>query len=150
MLKFLLMRPRTCTSLFLILLAFVSLALLPACKKAVQKAQEDFVVNLIVNNTWVVTNFAEGSNNITASFTPYEFKFNRDETVFGKRTGQPDAVGTWRGDANSMTITAGFPSGPAPLNKLTGVWTITRTTLTTVTATRSEGSVVYNLSLVSK
>jgi hypothetical protein len=150
MLKFLLMRPNIRTTFILSILTLFSFAFLPACKKAVQKAQEDFVVNLIVNNTWVVTNFAEGSNNITASFTPYEFKFNRDETVFGKRTGQPDAMGTWKGDANSMTITAGFPSGPAPLNKLTGVWLITRTTLTSVTATRTEAGVVYNLSLASK
>jgi hypothetical protein len=144
------MRPRLRTALLLTILTIVSVGFMTACKKAVQKAQEDFVVNLIVNNTWMVTNFAEGSNNITASFTPYEFKFNKNETVFGKRTGQPDAMGTWKGDANSMTITAGFPSGPEPLNKLTGVWLITRTTLTTVTATRTEAGVVYNLSLASK
>lgn len=148
MLKFLLMRPRIHT-LFL-LIALFSTTLFTSCKKAIQQAQEDFVVNLIVNNTWVVTNFAEGSNNITTAFAPYEFKFNRDETVFGKKTGEPDAIGTWKGNATSMTITAAFPSGPAPLNKLTGVWLITRTTLTSVTANRTEGSVTYYLSLSSK
>lgn len=142
------MLPKFRTSFLILTLA--TFALFPACKKAIQKAQEDFVVNLIVNNTWVVTNFSEGTNNITASFAPYEFKFNKDETVFGKKTGEPDAVGTWRGNATSMTITAGFPNGPAPLNKLTGVWLITKTTLTTVTATRTDGSTTYNLSLASK
>lgn len=121
-----------------------------ACKKAVQEAKEDFVVNLIVNNLWTVSNFTEGPATITGQFADYEFKFNRDLSVFGRKAGQPDAVGTWQGDAAAMTITSAFPAGPAPLNKLTGVWNITRTTLSSVRATRTEGGTILNLELQKK
>ncbi len=122
----------------------------PGCKKTIENVKEDFVINLITNNIWLVTNFTEGSDNLTSSFVPYEFKFNKDETVHGIKTGAPDALGTWKGDANSMTITSSFPNGPVPLNKLTGVWHITKTTLSSVKATRTEGGMVYYLDLVKK
>jgi hypothetical protein len=137
--------------LLLTILGFVMLSgTLTGCDKAVEDAKEDFVISLITNNLWVVTQFTEGSSNLTADFAPYEFKFNRDETVLGRRTGQPDAQGTWRGDAGSMTITSSFPNGPNPLNKLTGVWNITKTTLSSVKATRTNNGVVYNLDLSKK
>lgn len=137
-----------------LLLTFLGFALLSTtltgCKKTVEDAKEDFVISLITNNLWTVSQFTEGGSNLTTDFAPYDFKFNRDETVLGRRTGQPDAQGTWRGDAASMTITSSFPNGPAPLNKLTGVWNITKTTLSSVKATRTAGGVVYNLDLVKK
>lgn len=123
---------------------------LSSCNKSVQDAKEDFVINLITNNLWIVSNFTEGSTNLTTNFSPYDFKFNKDETVLGRKAGEPDAQGTWRGDAAAMTITSSFPNGPAPLNKLTGVWNITKTTLSSVKATRTEGSVVYTLELLKK
>jgi hypothetical protein len=128
----------------------VAVLAVSACKKAIQDAKEDFVVNLIVSNLWVISNFTEGPANITSQFAEYEFKFNRDLSVFGRKAGQPDAVGTWRGDASAMTITSAFPSGPAPLHKLTGVWNITRTTLSSVKATRTEAGTVMNLELQKK
>ena len=127
-----------------------SLIFSSGCKEEIQKAKEDLVVDLIVNNLWVVTNFTEGSTNITASFAPYDFKFNRDESVLGRKTGAPDAVGTWKGSAAAMTITSNFPSGPAPLDKLNGVWNITKTTLSTVKSTRTENGVTYFLDLQKK
>lgn len=127
-----------------------SLFFLAGCKEEIQQAKEDLVVDLIVNNLWVVTNFTEGSNNITASFAPYDFKFNRDESVLGRKTGSPDAVGSWRGSAEAMTITSNFPSGPTPLEKLNGVWNITKTTLSTVKSTRTVNGVTYFLDLQKK
>jgi hypothetical protein len=137
-------------SLSFSLLVLLALGTLTGCDKAVQDAKEDFIYNLITNNLWVVTNFSEGGTNITDSFAPYQFKFNKDESVFGQRTGFTDATGTWKGDAGTMTITSSFPSGPAPLDKLTGVWNITRTTLSSVKATRTAGGVVFNLDLQKK
>ncbi|HSC52464.1 MAG TPA: hypothetical protein VLC98_02515 [Phnomibacter sp.] len=120
------------------------------CKEEIQKAKEDLVVDLIVNNIWVVTNFTEGSSNITANFSSYDFKFNRDESVYGRKAGSPDAVGTWKGDAAAMTITSSFPLGTEPLTKLTGVWNITKTTMSSVKSTRTEGGVTYFLELQKK
>lgn len=120
------------------------------CKKAIENAQEDFVVNLITNNLWVITLYSENGTDQTVLFNGYDFKFNKDLTVYGRITGQPDAAGTWKGDAAAMTITSSFPNGPAPLTKLTGVWNITKTTLTSVKSTRTENGVTYNLDLLKK
>jgi hypothetical protein len=130
--------------------AFLCCMLLFGCQKAVEDAKEDLVINLITSNLWRVTTFTENGTNITAEFAPYDFKFNKDESVFGQRAGQPDAVGTWKGDAATMTITSSFPNGPAPLDKLTGVWNITKTTLSSVKATRTGGGYTYNLELQKK
>lgn len=121
-----------------------------SCKKAIQTAQEDFVVNLITSNLWTVTLYSENGTNQTALFAGYDFKFNKDLTVWGQLAGQPDAAGTWRGDASAMTITSAFPNGPAPLQKLTGIWNITRTTLSSVKSTRTENGVTYLLDLQKK
>ena len=120
------------------------------CKKTIENAQEDFVVNLITNNLWVITLYSENGTDQSALFNGYDFKFNRNLTVYGRITGQPDAAGTWKGDVAAMTITSSFPNGPAPLTKLTGVWNITRTTLSSVKSTRTENGVVYNLDLQKK
>ncbi len=120
------------------------------CKKAVQNAQEDFVVNLITSNIWLVTSFSENSTNITSGFSPYEFKFNKDGSVYGIKTGASNAVGTWAGNATNLTITSAFPAGPSPLDKLTGVWNITKTTLSSVKANRVDGSSTYYLELQKK
>lgn len=137
------------SSLLVLLLWFVVQPNI-GCKKAIQNAQEDFVVNLITNNLWVVTLYSENGANQTALFDGYDFKFNKDLTVFGRKTGQADAAGTWKGDATAMTITSGFPNGPAPLTKLTGVWNITKTTLTSVKSSRTENGITYNLDLLKK
>ena len=125
--------------------------LLFGCQKAVEEAKEDLVMNLITSNLWIVNGFTENGSNISSSFTGYDFKFNEDESVFGRKSGLPDAVGTWRGDAATMTITSNFPSGPTPLEKFNGVWQITKTTLSSVKATRTGTSgISYTLELIKK
>lgn len=138
------------TYLVLPLTLVLLIGTLTGCKKAIQSAQEDFVVSLITNNIWVITLYSENGINQTALFNGYDFKFNKDLTVYGRIAGQPDAGGTWKGDASAMTITSSFPNGPAPLNKLTGIWNITKTTLTSVKSTRTENGVTYNLDLQKK
>ncbi|TAD81093.1 MAG: hypothetical protein EAY75_18215 [Bacteroidetes bacterium] len=120
------------------------------CKKAVEKVAEDFMVNLITNNLWVVDEFLEGSVNHTNDFKPYEFKFNKDGSVFGQRASMPNEVGTWQANSEAQTITSNFPVAPHPCNKLNGVWQIKKTTLSSVNAVRLEGSTEFKLFLVKK
>ncbi|HMP92946.1 MAG TPA: hypothetical protein PKD90_08760, partial [Phnomibacter sp.] len=75
---------------------------------------------------------------------------NKDNTVYGRRTGFPDASGTWRGSSEDMSITSAFPASAAPLDKLTGKWMIKKTTLSSVNSTRTEGGITYELNLVKK
>lgn len=140
---------RNKTSIHLAVMALLILGQY-SCKKAIQSVQEDFVVNLITNNLWTVTLYSENGTNQTGLFAGYDFKFNKDLTVYGQLAGQPDAAGTWRGDASAMTITSAFPNGPVPLQKLTGIWNITRTTHSSVKSTRTESGVTYLLDLQKK
>jgi hypothetical protein len=121
-----------------------------ACKKAVENVKEDLVMDLITNNLWLISNFKEGTTDLTGNFAAYQFKFNRDGSVLGQKSGEPDAVGNWKGNSDDMSITSSFPSGPAPLDKLTGKWMITKTTLSSVKSNRVAGSITYNLDLVKK
>jgi hypothetical protein len=135
----------------LMLLATLSITSVSSgCKKAIQNAQEDALMRLITNNIWLVTSYKEGNEDMTALFAPYEFKFNKDKSVLGKKAGAPDAVGSWVGSAETMSITSAFPNGPEPLTKLTGVWQVTKSTLTTVNSTREANGKIYYLNLKSK
>jgi hypothetical protein len=135
---------------FSILLLVFAVAIGSSCKKVVTEAAEDFMVNLITNNIWLVESFSEGSTNLSADFKPYEFKFNKDGSVFGQRTGMPNEVGTWAANADAETITSNFPSAPHPCVKLNGVWQIKKTTLSSVNATRFEGATEFKLFLIKK
>jgi hypothetical protein len=120
------------------------------CKKAVEAAKEDLLMNLITDNLWLVSNFKEGNTDLTNNFSVYEFKFNKDGTVYGKSAGQPDASGTWKGNSEDLSITSAFPNGPSPLDKLTGKWMITKTTMSSVKSNRVQGSTTYYLDLIKK
>ena len=120
------------------------------CKKTVENAAEDFMTNLITNNLWLVDGFSAGTTIYTSDYSSYEFKFNKDGSVYGRKTGANDEVGTWKPDANAQTIISNFPNSPHPCNKLNGLWQIQKTTLSSVQANRFEAGVEYKLSLVKK
>ena len=136
--------------MFLFLGLAAALTINGGCKKTVTKAAEDFMINLITNNIWLVSNFSEAGTNLTADFSVYEYKFNKDGSVWGQKTGVVNEVGTWAGNSDAQTITSFFPNSPHPCNKLNGVWQIQKTTLSSVTANRFEGSTEYKLYLVKK
>jgi hypothetical protein len=120
------------------------------CKKVVTQAAENFMINLITNNIWLVESFSVAGSDITADFTPFEFKFNKNSTVFGQRPSLPDVEGTWSANPDAQTITSNFPTAPHPCNKLNGIWQIQKTTLSSVQANRFDGSIEYKLFLVKK
>ena len=137
---------------FIILSLFVITGCFSCSKEQKEQAKEDLVVNLITNNIWVVKNFTEDNNDLTLEFSDYEFKFNKDGTVYGIHLSapQPNAVGTWLGNATAMTIESYFKNETSVLKKLNGVWKIYDNTLSEVKAKRIEGQTEFKLYLIKK
>ncbi len=82
-------------------------------------------MNAITSGTWYVEYYRENTTDITASFTAWEFKFQRDGTVQGLRTGMETDNGTWKGDMDNQSISASFPAATDPLKKVNGNWKLT-------------------------
>jgi hypothetical protein len=122
------------------------------CKKAIEDAKEQAVVNAITDGVWYVSNFAEGGTNTTADFAGWEFRYFDNGTCVANKTGQPTVNGTWSGNAATWTFTTTFTSvPPAPLPKLAGTWTVTRAVSTNKGSyTKTEAGVVYDLELTKK
>ena len=135
-----------------VVLFCVLAAMLGSCSsKVVEKAKEDIVVNIITSTKWTVTKYLIGpDSNVTAAFAPYEFQFNKDNTVFGMRTGMANDVGSWAGDATAKTIVSNFPGAADPLKKLNGTWVIFYNTFSVVKARREENGVTLELNLGAK
>ena len=119
-------------------------------KDKLREKAEDFIITLIVDNNWVVTNFEEGSSVITPEFSSYEFDFHRNWKVDAVKSGQTTVTGTWSADPTDRTITSSFPPGIDLLQKFNGTWNIDKTTMSSVDASRSSGGVSYKLSLRKK
>lgn len=135
---------------FAICLLLIGAVAFISCKKVVEQQAENFIVALITNNIWLVSNFQEGTNNLTADFGPYEFKFNRDMSVWGSRLGAANEVGTWEMFSADTSIISNFPSSPYPVQKLNGKWSFRKTTTSSVEAFRFENGIELKLSLKKK
>lgn len=94
-----------------------------SCKKLIDQKKQNTIMDAITNGIWVVDYYLEGSNDISASFTGYEFQFKNDGTVTGTASGNSTA-GTWSGNASNYSITSNFPSAIDPVKKLNGIWLI--------------------------
>lgn len=131
------------------LLAVVALLMLGGCKKAVDNAQTNALLDLITTGQWVVTRFEVGAEDKLSEYTPYTFQFFRNGQVAARQSGQPDVVGTWNPIVENLSIQSAFNGAGLPLTRFNGTWSINRTTMTTVEASREEGGVLYRLGLRS-
>ena len=105
---------------FLLLFFVTTLA---GCKKQIEQAKADAVVDVMVANKWIVLQYFVDTNNVTSEFNGYDFQFNRDYTVVGTN-GTISKTGTWNGNAANQTITASFLNTTTPLTRLNGTWAI--------------------------
>jgi len=105
---------------FIILLLVSSLT---GCKKQIEQAKADAVVDAMVANKWIVLQYMEGPNNVSAEFNGYDFQFNKDFTVVGNN-GTLSTTGTWSGNATNQTISANFSNTITLLTRLNGTWKI--------------------------
>ncbi|MFT4023182.1 MAG: hypothetical protein QM664_05290 [Flavihumibacter sp.] len=105
----------------IILLAVIAAG---SCKKAVEKIQENAALSIMTKGQWVINEFTESTDDVTGDFAGYSFQFYENGTVIGL-SGGAEKKGTWEANIAGRTITAHFPGGGLPVEKLNAVWTIT-------------------------
>ena len=120
-----------------------------SCKKAIEKKEEQMVMDAITNGVWIVQQYIEGPNNISNQFLNYTFQFYANGTVTGN-IDSSSTSGTWAGNVSDYTITSQFPSAGDPLKKLNGVWKIKDSGMDFVKAEMTTSAGLCQLSLVKK
>ena len=128
----------------------VALLSLSACKKAVQKHEEDLLLQLIVSSQWVVNKYKIDTSDVAPMFTHYRFQFKKDYTVDAINDGVVDNTGTWSGSVTTKTISSNFPNPNPALSLLNGTWHVTDSGLDYVEATQVVNSKNHFLRLVKK
>ena len=135
----------------LVLMCVVAALLsISACKKKVESVKEDLLVKVIVDGQWAVTKYTQGSNDLTAIFSPYSFQFKKDFTVDAINNNAVEKTGTWNGSIATKTITSNFPDPNPILQLLNGNWLITDSGLTYVESTQTINGNACFLRLVKK
>lgn len=112
----------------------ILILMLTGCKKAIEQAQEDYVVKAMTTGQWMVKSYIKGGSDVTASFNSYSFQFYDNRTVEARKNNQPQMTGTWEGNASAKTIFANYTTTSEPLSLLNGTWMITNNSLTYVEA----------------
>src|SRR5690606_32877405 len=123
-----------------ILLVCSCLLLLGSCRKAIEKIQENMLVDAMTDGQWKITNFVHDGSNITAQFDGFSFKYYRARTVDAIKNGVVEKTGNWDGDISTQTTWADFPSATEPLSLINGTWHIDNSSWTHVVATQTNGS----------
>jgi hypothetical protein len=138
--------------LSLFIIAASTLLGFASCKKAIEAAKEQAVVNAITSGVWYVSKFVEAGTEITTSFSGWEFTYYDNGTSAANKTGNSSVPGTWSGDAATFTFTAAFTSTPpTPLEKLAGTWLVQIVSSDTKASyARTSGGVEYKLELTKK
>jgi hypothetical protein len=122
------------------IIIFTTLVLLTGCKKAIEKAQQNLIIQAMTDGQWKITNFVHNSVNITSQFSTYKFQYYSNKTVDAINNGAVEKTGTWDGDAVTMTTWANFPNPPSPLDLINGSWHIDNNSWTFVVASQNSGS----------
>ncbi|HMZ46001.1 MAG TPA: hypothetical protein PLU36_04295 [Chitinophagaceae bacterium] len=127
----------------------VAMVSFSGCKKAIEKIKEQEIVNAITNGKWVVSKFVEGTTTTTTDFAGWETIYYENGTFTSSKTGETNQTGTWAGNASNWTFTITFnATPPTPLNKLGGVWTVTRAVSTDKGSyAKTEAGVNYELEM---
>lgn len=133
-----------------VVLIILGVALITGCKKLIEKKAEDAILNAMTSGDWIVKSFTSNGTDMTADFSPYQFRYFTNYTVDAINNGSVEKTGTWQGDANAMTISANFTNATNPLLLLNGTWQITDNSWTYVVATMTVGTEVRTLRLEKK
>ena len=131
----------------LLMLTGIVMMMSLSCKKTIEQAKKNAIVNAVTNGRWYVEQYKQDTTDVTADFFGYEFQFYENGTVDGIK-GTSTSSGTWVTDISNYTITAAFlPAAGDTLNRLSYTWKITDSALDYVsaTATTSTGSNTLHL-----
>ena len=75
---------------------FITSLFLFSCKKTVENAAENAILNAMTDGQWVVTSFITNGVDITSDFTGYKFQYYADKTV-DARNKSPVEWNAWFG-----------------------------------------------------
>ena len=103
-----------------------------SCKKTIEKLKEDYILDVMVDGQWRVTQYNDNGIDRLATFSPYRFQYYRNMTVYAIKGGAVEYTGDWNGDVATKTVWADFGNAADPVAYLNGTWTITNNTLTYV------------------
>ncbi len=110
-----------------------------SCKKAIEKAQEDAVIKVMINGQWKVTKYLKGTSDVTTDFISYKFQFYENGNVDAIKNNVLEKTGTWTGDANTLSISSNFSNAVPPLSLLNGTFQISKSGQTYVEASGDIG-----------
>jgi hypothetical protein len=116
----------------LLLSVLVCLLVFSGCKKAVEKAKENALMDLITNGQWKVSRYTKGTVNVTSNFIDYKFQFHSNGTVDAIKNGSFEKSGTWAGNLTTRTIDSYFSNANETLTLLNGTWQVKKTSSTHV------------------
>jgi hypothetical protein len=123
-----------------ILTAILLLTAISGCKKTVENAVQDAIIQAMTNGQWVITSFTQNGNDITSSFSGYKFQYYSNKTVDAIKNGTVEKTGSWDGNTIAMTTSAEFPNASLPLSLINGTWHINNNSWTFVVASQNNGS----------
>jgi len=130
------------------ILAFILIAIaFTGCKKTIENAQEDALIQIMTSGQWSVTSFKKGSDDITTDFSGYKFQFKSNRTVDAIKNSLIEKTGTWEGNAFNRSIFSNFTNVVHPLLLLNGTFIITDSGLTYVEASQTVNGEVRMLRL---
>lgn len=143
---------------FLFIIAFSTILGFTSCKKAIEAAKEQAVVNAITSGTWYVSKFSQAGTDITTDFSGWEFVYYDNKTCVSNKTGYATVNGTWGYSGDVATGLVYFTStftgtAPAPLPKLASTWTLVNQSVSTdskASYIRTEAGIEYKLELTKK
>lgn len=130
-----------------LLVIWATFFLVGGCKKAKEDILEERALNLLHGTEWKIVTFTQGSSDISADFSTYVFRFDKDGTMAALRNNNTEATGTWQGDIEDKTMYAHFPAASHPLFLLNATWTITQSTSSALTANTKAGTEVRQLKM---
>jgi hypothetical protein len=118
-----------------------------SCQKAIEKAQEDLIIDDITTGQWRVMSFINGSADVTGDFNNYAFQFKTNNTVDAIKNGNIEKNGAWKINKDTRTIASFFANATHPLILLNGTWNITDTGDNYVIANQTINGVFSNMRL---
>lgn len=105
------------------------------CKKVQDDFARKFIVNAMTDGRWLVAVFEDNNEDITESFSDYEFQFEKNGKVQAiKKSTQGVVMGDWEGNASDLTIYSDFSGVGEPLINLNDTWKIINNTMKLVEA----------------
>lgn len=115
-------------------------------KKTVEEATNDLFVNIMTDGQWKVTNYMEGTTDLTTDYDGWVIKYYSNNTSTSTK-GSTIINGTWSGGLATNKMTVNSTTAIAPIDKLVGTWDILSGTLTVGKFSQNKNGAILKLEL---